>query len=316
MSQAIHPDHPLPSARTDADRAAAAPLTPQTASPSYRLAYTDDDFLLRQELRPVRMQLELLKPDLELSDRLVESTIVVFGSARVLDPQIARDLVNAAEQALAGAPGDPGLKAQHETARLSVERSRYYDMARSFGRLATEHGQAGGRRDFVIITGGGPGIMEAANRGAADAGGISVGLNIVLPREQAPNRYITPELCFRFHYFAMRKMHFLMRARALVVFPGGYGTLDELFEALCLLQTGKIAPIPVLLVGRDYWERLIDFEMLATEHMIDPRDLALFEFVDTAQAAWDRVAAHYSLARDLPPGPMAERPCAGSEPAA
>jgi hypothetical protein len=300
MDEAPAHDAQIPSAAEDLRHARHVPATPQTRSRSYQLAFADTEFLLRDELRPVRLQLELLKPELELIARRIESTIVVFGSARVLDPErVAHDL-EAAELASAAHPEDAQLRAELAAARRRMEQARYYEEARDFARIVTAAGQQQGTRRFVVVTGGGPGIMEAANRGAHDAGGMSIGLNIVLPHEQAPNRYITPELCFQFHYFALRKMHFLMRARALVVFPGGYGTLDELFETLCLIQTGRKRRMPVLLFHRAWWQRLIDFAMLVEEGTIDGADLDLFRYVETAGEAWQVIAEHYGLAAANP----------------
>ncbi len=288
---------PFWSAREDAAHASRARPTAQTRSASYRLAYADPDFLLRDELRPVRLQLELLKPELVLREHGIESTLVVFGSARVPSPEAAREGRRRAEAALARAPDDPERRKRLRSWRRREAQSRWYAEARRLAQLVSRYGQGEGSRRFVIVTGGGPGIMEAANRGAHDVGAQSVGLNITLPREQLPNPYITPGLCFQFHYFALRKMHFLMRARGLVVFPGGFGTLDELFETLCLIQTGKLAPIPVLLFDRSYWQRVIDFEAMVEEGMIDPEDLRLFCFVESAEEAfarldrmWDRSA--------------------------
>jgi uncharacterized protein (TIGR00730 family) len=288
------PSITLPTAREDAERAAETRSTPQTRSAAYRLAYTDVDFLMRDEARPVRLQLELLKPELELIDQRVDSTIVVFGSARIFDPESAALRLAEAEAALAAAPDDADAQAAVACCRRALDRSRYYEEARRFGRIVSEQEQDERLRCFVIVTGGGPGIMEAANRGAADADALSIGLSITLPHEQAPNPYITPELSFQFHYFALRKMHFLMRAKALVVFPGGFGTFDELFETLCLIQTGKIRPMPVMLFGRAFWDRVIDFEALVDEGVISRTDLDLFTFVDSAEEAWARISAHYA----------------------
>ncbi len=291
------PEHAtLPSAREDVARVREVPATPQTLSPSYRLAFTDTEFLLREELRPVRLQLELLKPELELLSRGIESTIVIFGSARIIEPQAAAQRRRAAEAASAAVPDDRGL-AQIAKAAGKLERlARNYDEARRFAELVSTPRRPDGQQRYVIVTGGGPGIMEAANRGAADAGAISIGHNIVLPHEQAPNPWITPELCFQFHYFALRKMHLLTRAKALVVFPGGFGTLDELFETLCLIQTGKSRPMPVLLFDRAYWQRIISFDTLVEEGVVDARDLGLFSFVETADEAWARIERHYATA--------------------
>ncbi len=253
---------------------------------AYRLAFTDSAFLLREELRPVRMQLELLKPELVQREQGVESTIVIFGSSRIVPPEQAAAALTAAQ-----GNGDAAALRRAETAAAM---SRYYEEARRFAALTTERSRAHATPIYVV-TGGGPGIMEAGNRGAFDVGGKSIGLNIVLPHEQAPNPYITPELCFQFHYFALRKMHFLMRSIALVCFPGGFGTLDELFETMTLVQTGKSRKRPILLFGREFWQRLIDFEFLVETGMIGPDDRDLFRFVETAEEAWDFLAAHYDF---------------------
>jgi len=271
----------FPSADEDARRAE-KPLPP-AQSASFRLAYQDPEFLLRDELRPVRLQLELLKPELILQEHHIESTIVVYGSARTLPPDVARAALAAAEARLAAEPGNAELRGAVHAAERRVAYSRYYEEARRLGRLV---GQNSDDRHCVVATGGGPGIMEAANRGASEAGALSIGFNIVLPHEQLPNPYITPELNFQFHYFAIRKMHLLMRAKTLVAFPGGYGTLDELFETLTLIQTGRVRHIPVLLFGREFWERVIHFQVLADEGTIAPEDVDLFRYVDTAEEAW------------------------------
>lgn len=287
----------LPSAREDLQRVQdEVPDTPQTRSASYRLAFSDQDFLLDDATRPIRLQLELMKPELKLKEAGIESTIVVFGSARIPSQEQAERGLAGAREAYARAPNSDDERLSVERAERLLARSRYYEQARRFGRIVSEAGQQGGKRRFVIVTGGGPGIMEAANRGAAEAGAMSIGHNIVLAHEQAPNEYITPELCFQFHYFAVRKMHLTMRARALAVFPGGYGTLDELFETLCLIQTGKIKRrMPVLLFGEDYWKRLINFEAMVEEGVIDRADLDIFTFVETADEAWKVIRAHYGL---------------------
>lgn len=255
--------HPFRHSREDASAANLIPDTPQTRAPAYRLAFTDADFLMREELRPVRLQLELLKPQLILDERGIESTVVMFGGARIPEP------------------------AKKDTAKTPqlAELSRYYDEARTFARLMTERSMEAYGREYVICTGGGPGVMEAGNRGAHEAGGQSIGLNIVLPHEQAPNAYITPDLCFNFHYFAIRKMHFLMRAKAVCVFPGGFGTLDEMFEALTLIQTHRMKPIPLILFGREFWQSVINWEMLAEAGTISREDLELMSFVETAEEA-------------------------------
>lgn len=275
----------FPSAREDAKSAERCVPCKQTLSPSYRLAYRDDDFLLRDELRPIRLQLELLKPELILQEHKIEYTVIVFGSARIPEPAVARKELKDATAALTREPSNKELERKVKKMSRVVENSKYYAEARKFAFLISQTARAPENSNLVIVTGGGPGIMEAANRGAHDTGAESVGLNIVLPFEQKPNEYITPELCFQFHYFAIRKMHFLMRARALVVFPGGYGTLDELFETLTLIQTKKIKPIPVLIFGRVFWERIINFEALVDEGVISPEDTMLFRYVETAEEA-------------------------------
>ncbi|MGD9205025.1 MAG: TIGR00730 family Rossman fold protein [Desulfobacterales bacterium] len=257
--------------------------SPQCLSASYKLAYQDDDFILRDELRPVRLQLELLKPELILQENHIESTVVIFGSARILDPETAKAQLVSAETEYRKNKTDDVLRRKLDIARRALANSQYYDEARKLGGLISNHT---GKDKMVVITGGGPGIMEAANRGAHEAGIPSIGMNIVLPFEQAPNPYITPELCFQFHYFAIRKMHLLMRARALVVFPGGFGTLDELFETLTLIQTQKVTSIPILLFGKAFWQRVINFDALIEEGTISPKDLDLFQYVESAEEAW------------------------------
>jgi uncharacterized protein (TIGR00730 family) len=264
-------------------------------SPAYRLAYEDVEFLRDDELRPVRLQLELLKPEQYLRRHDIRSTVVVFGSARILPPNVAQEQLDNLLQRQA-AQESRGLDAAVAQARKQLHYSAYYEEARRFAQILSRRFQVEGCREFVMVTGGGPGIMEAANRGAHDVGMRSVGLNIALPREQAPNPYISPELCFQFRYFALRKMHFLLRAKALVAFPGGYGTLDELFEALTLVQTGKIARIPIVLVGTSYWRRAVDFEFLIEEGMISPEDADLFHTVDSAEAAVEVLCRFYHRA--------------------
>lgn len=262
-------------------------------SQSYIPADRDLAFLQREELRPFRLSLELLKPELIQKEEGIRSTIVVFGSARLLEPEVAREQLSRIEAELRAVPDDPALKQAHALAQRQVALSPYYDEAREFGRLVSSTCQTDERCDFVIVTGGGPGIMEAANRGAADAGAKSIGLNIILPHEQYPNPYVTPALCFQFRYFALRKMHFLLRAKALVAFPGGFGTLDELFETLTLLQTGKASGVAVILVGRAYWDRLIDWQLLVDEGFISPGDLNLFQYAETAHEAWDLIVRRH-----------------------
>jgi uncharacterized protein (TIGR00730 family) len=253
---------------------------------AYRLAFTDSDFLLREDLRPVRMQLELLKPELVQNEQGIESTIVIFGSARIPAPDAAAEALKAAQAA--------GDAAAVRRAQMAVTMSRYYEEARRFAALVTTHSR-GHDKPIYVVTGGGPGIMEAGNRGAFEVGGKSIGLNIVLPHEQSPNPYITPELCFQFHYFALRKMHFLMRSIGLVCFPGGFGTLDEMFEVLTLQQTGKVRRRPIVLVGREFWARLIDVPWLIETGMISEGDENLFRTVDTAEEAWAVLATHYGF---------------------
>ncbi|SFR01316.1 TIGR00730 family Rossman fold protein [Poseidonocella sedimentorum] len=254
---------PFPDADKDRDIARDIPDTPQTRAPAYRLAFDDAEFMGRPELRPVRLQLELMKPELILQELGIETTIVLFGGARI---------------------PEPALKHTARTPKLA-ELTAYYDQARRFARIMTEHSMREGGKNHVIVTGGGPGVMEAGNRGAMDAGGRSIGLNVVLPHEQTPNPYVSPELCFNFHYFGIRKMHFLMRAEALCIFPGGFGTLDELFEALTLIQTRRMKPVPVLLFGHEFWEGVINFKALAEAGTIADADLALFKYVETAEEA-------------------------------
>ena len=262
-----------------------ASSTAQTRSPSYQLAFRDTEFLLRQELRPVRFQLELLKTEMLLDEANIGSTLVCYGSARIPAPDHVEGLLASATT--------PERKKVAE--RLAAN-AKYYEEARKLARIASECAIVErGERQFVICSGGGPSIMEAANRGAADAGAESIGLNIVLPHEQAPNTYVTPRLAFQFHYFALRKMHFLLRAKAVAVFPGGFGTFDEFFELLTLIQTGKMKPIPLLLFGSEFWNRVINFEALADEGVINHDDLKLFTPVETADAAWAEICRFYDL---------------------
>jgi uncharacterized protein (TIGR00730 family) len=260
----------------------------QITSSAYRLAYDDLDFMMRQELRPIRLQLELLKPELALSEHGIESTVVIFGSARILSTEAASYELTAAEDHLNSEPQNPQAHQMREHAKKTAERSRYYEQSRHLSRIITE-ANLKKENPVVVVTGGGGGIMEGANRGASEVGGKSIGLNIVLPHEQLPNPFVTPELCFQFHYFAIRKMHLLMRAKALVVFPGGFGTLDELFEALTLIQTKKMNVIPIILFDKKYWQRLINFEMLVEEEMISQEDLTLLAYAETAQEVWDKI---------------------------
>ncbi|MAA71526.1 MAG: TIGR00730 family Rossman fold protein [Bermanella sp.] len=283
MSNKKTPSCFFPSAAEDAKHACQSEKTHDT----YRLAYSDDGFLLRDDLQAVRLQLEWLKPDILQEEQGIESTVVIFGGARFCEPDKANMKLEEANKALALSPSDEQLIAAHRKAKILVKNSRYYDDAHRLSKKITRKSLDNGGNEYVIVTGGGPGVMEAANRGAFDLGGKSIGLNIVLPFEQVPNQYITPELCFQFHYFALRKMHFLKRAVALIAYPGGFGTLDELFETLTLIQTRKIKPLPVVLIGKEYWNRLIDFNFLVEEGAITKEDLALFKIVDHVEEAWD-----------------------------
>ncbi len=282
----------FPSAAEDANYARDIKETPQTASSSYRLAFTDEDFMLQNELRPVRLQLELLKPEMAMLEREIDATVVIFGSARIPEPNEAARLHNEAQAALAAKPDDKALAKRLLVAKKQQELSHYYDEARKLAALIAMDAKASKKPRLHVMTGGGPGIMEAANRGADDVGEESIGLNIVLPHEQSPNAWITPDLSFRFHYFAIRKMHFLMRAKALVVFPGGFGTLDEFFEALTLIQTQKVKNLPVLVFGKSFWESVINFNELAEQGMISEEDLKLFSYVESADQAWSIIRQH------------------------
>ena len=266
------------------------------ASPSYRLAEEDVAFLNSDEVRGPRLQLDYLKPELMMEQRAVRQTIVVFGSTRIPEPAASKRRLAALRAEQAGDPAGSDLARRIAVAERLLAKSYYYDVAREFGRLVGRSGTNAQIHDLVIMTGGGPGIMEAANRGADDAGAKSVGLNIRLPREQYPNPYITPDLCFCFHYFALRKLHFLLRARALVAFPGGYGTFDELFEALTLVQTRTIKPLPIVLVGDEYWRQAINIDFLIAEGTIDPEDRELFWYAETAQEIWDGILHWYEAA--------------------
>lgn len=268
---------PLVDSHQAKSQAEGVPQTPQSMSPTYRLAYADDDFLTREELRPIRLQLELLKPEMMLAERGITSTIVLFGGARIPEP------------------GGDAWAAKNETQRRNLTAaSIYYEEARKFAKLCSQHSAQSGYKEYVVTTGGGPGVMEAGNRGAADVGAPSIGLNIVLPHEQAPNLYVTPELSFNFHYFAIRKMHFLVRAKAVVVFPGGFGTMDELFETITLMQTGRMALVPLILFGEKFWRTVVDFEALAEFGTIAPDDVDLVQFVETADEAWAIIEKFYA----------------------
>ena len=269
---------PLRTSVQDVAASKRAPSTPQTQSSAFRLAFADDEFMTSEDTRGVRFQLEYLKPEFRLRERGINSTVVLFGGARI------------------PAPGMPAWAAKNEVQKRNLEAaSRYYDEARRFAQLASFTSKALDFKDYVVVTGGGPGVMEAGNRGAADVGAPSIGLNIVLPHEQAPNLYVTPDLSFNFHYFATRKIHFLMRAKAVAVFPGGFGTLDEFFETLTLIQPGRMDKIPLLLFGAEFWSKVINFEALAEAGTIAPDDPKLFSIVDTAEEGWDIIRQFYNL---------------------
>jgi uncharacterized protein (TIGR00730 family) len=296
MADAVPPKRIFPSSKIDAKAAEHVPSVPQTESDAYKLAFQDMDFLLREDLRPVRFQLELLKPELFLQEARIGSTFIFYGSARIPWPDMADSLIEAATN-----------DEQRKVAERLKAKSRYVEIARELATLASNcNCDSEGQRHFVVCSGGGPSIMEGANRGAWEAGQESIGLNIVLPHEQLPNRYVTPELSFQFHYFALRKMHFLLRARAVAVFPGGYGTFDEFFELLTLIQTGKVRPLPILLFGREFWNRVINFEALAEEGVIAPHDLELIHWSEDAQEAWDYVIHFYE--RNPNPAPVQTAP--------
>jgi uncharacterized protein (TIGR00730 family) len=283
MTDPVPPKRIFPDAKVDAKAARHVPSSPQTESAAYKLAFQDTDFLLREDLRPVRFQLELLKPELLMNEARIGSTLVFYGSARIPEPSMADTLV-------AGATDDE----QRAIAERLKAKSHYYEVARDLARLASKcEPDEVGQRQFVVCSGGGPSIMEAANRGAVEEGVETIGLNIVLPHEQLPNRYVTPDLSFQFHYFALRKMHFLLRARAVAVFPGGFGTFDEFFELLTLIQTGKVRPLPVLLFGRDFWTRVVNFDALVEEGVIAPHDLEIFHWCEDAESAWQFVQDFY-----------------------
>ncbi|UVO50062.1 LOG family protein [Sphingomonas sp. SUN019] len=293
MTDTKVPSRVFPRARQDAATADAGISTPQTESPAYKLAFQDMDFLLREDLRPVRFQLELLKTELLLDEAHIGSTFVMYGSARIPEPSKAQAMLDMATD-------EQGRR----IAERLVAKSKYYDMARELGRLVSNFPRdEAGKRHFVVCSGGGPSIMEAANRGASDVHAESIGLNIVLPHEQAPNPYVTPALSMQFHYFALRKMHFLLRARALAAFPGGFGTFDELFELLTLIQTGKVKPIPVLLFGREFWEKVVNFDALVEEGVVSERDLGIFTYVESAAEGWAVVQDFYRKRQEQEPTP-------------
>ena len=274
----------FPSARDDAHAASLHVDSPQCLSASYKLAFQDHEFLLKDELRPVRLQLELMKTELVQNEMHILSTIVIFGSARMVDRETAEARLVSARSAARDNEQDAEIQRRLKQAQRDVDNSHYYEEARRLAGFISQHSS---RDRLVVVTGGGPGIMEAANRGAYESGSQSIGLNIVLPFEQEPNPYITPELSFQFHYFAIRKMHFLLRAKGLVIFPGGFGTLDELFETLTLIQTRKIKPMPVLLFGQKFWQNIVNFDALVEEGTVSPDDLNLFRYVESADEAWE-----------------------------
>jgi uncharacterized protein (TIGR00730 family) len=300
MTDAVPPKRIFPTSKVDAQAASHVPATPQTESSAYKLAFQDTEFLLREDLRPVRFQLELLKPELLLNEAEIGSTFVFYGSARIPSPDMADALVAAAT--------NPD---QEKIAERLKAKSKYYEVARKLAQLASTCGcDEEGKKHFVVCSGGGPSIMEAANRGASDVGRESVALNIVLPHEQMPNRFVTPDLSFQFHYFALRKMHFLLRARAVAVFPGGYGTFDEMFELLTLVQTGKVRPLPILLFGKDYWNRVVNFEAMVEEGVVAPHDLDLIHWCEDAEEAWEFVQKYYERTPAAPrqQAPLANEP--------
>src|SRR3954453_18605365 len=291
MTQPHPPKRIFPTSEVDARAAEHVPAIPQTESSAYKLAFQDSEFLLREDLRPVRFQLELLKPELLLNEADIGSTFVFYGSARIPSPHMAAPLVAAATN-----------EQQERIAERLKAKAHYSDIARELAKLASQCGcDDEGKRHFVVCSGGGPSIMEAANRGAAEVGQESIGLNIVLPHEQMPNRYVTPDLSFQFHYFALRKMHFLLRARAVAVFPGGYGTFDEMFELLTLIQTGKVRPLPILLFGKDYWNRVVNFEAMVEEGVIAPHDLDLIHWSEDAGEAGELGTNYYAAPPRGPP---------------
>jgi uncharacterized protein (TIGR00730 family) len=264
---------------------------------SYRLAFLDLDFIRREDLRPLRFELELLKPEILFSEKGIRSTIVVFGGTQIVHEQAATELLGEWRKRQQASPDDPAIAREAIRCERLLAKAHYYDECRQFARLVSEHNKKYGDGEFIVMTGGGPGIMEAANRGAHDVNSESIGLNITLPFEQVPNPYITPGLCFQFNYFAIRKMHFLLRAKALVCFPGGFGTLDELFTVLTLRQTERMQNIPTILYGRKYWKRAVDFQFLADEGVVRDDHLELFQYADSPQEAWQIIADFHQAPR-------------------
>ncbi len=301
MQHKSHSQHPLPKERDtklpwqsppksiELDSRAKENLEAIVNSPTYKKAMDDREFLLEEATLPIRLQLDYLKVEEVLQRFGIEKTVVVYGSTRIVEPRLARSRLEEIEREMANGGSSQELEKKFKRAEKIVQKSKYYDMAREFGSIVGSAGGGAEDNRVTLMTGGGPGIMEAANRGTFDVGANSIGLNITLPHEQFPNPYITPDLCFLFHYFAIRKLHFMKRACALVIFPGGYGTLDELFEALTLIQTRKIAPIPVVFVGEEYWSRVIDFEALEDEGVIDSEDRDIFWYANSAKEAWDGI---------------------------
>ena len=273
-------------------------------SPTYRRAEDDPDFIKSHELRPMRLAMELLKPEIVQQKRGIHSTVVLFGGTRVVDKHDAERRLARAKRELEADPKNPKRQRDVRIAERILAKTPYYEEARRFAQMASSQETSNGLKDWVIVTGGGPGIMEAGNRGAAEVGAPSIGLNITLPHEQAPNPYITPDLCFQFHYFAIRKMHFLIRARAMLAFPGGFGTMDELFETLTLVQTRTMQPIPIVLFGREYWERIVTFDAFVEEGTISPEDLNLFSYAETAEEAWEIIHDWYDTHSPPKKGPI------------
>ncbi len=289
-----HPSRPFRSAKQELQHATRPSVSPSAKSSAYRLAFTDQEFLLRRELRAVRLQLELLKPELILHDQRIKSTVVIFGSARIPEAEQTKKHLHELQEKLNRHPQDEKLMKKIAIAERVLAKAWYYEEARRLGKIISLEGKDELGNPYVISTGGGPGIMEAANRGAYEVAAKNIGLNIVLPMEQDPNHYITPELCFQFHYFAIRKMHFLIRAKAAIFFPGGFGTFDELFEVLTLVQTKKIDPMPIILFGREYWQRVVNFDTLIDEGVISPEDINIFEYAETAEQAWEKIKSFYT----------------------
>ena len=280
-------------AKEDIEAAEIITKSPQTCSSCYKLSYADQEFLLRDELRPLRLQLELLKPEILLTEQKIFSTVVVFGSTRIQEPAFAKSKYDESVKLAESDPDNSELQKKTKISKRLLEKSKYYELAREFSKLICQNKEDLFGHSLVVVTGGGPGIMEAANRGSYEYGAPTVGLNITIPQEQLPNTYVTPELCFQFHYFALRKMHFLLRAKALAIFPGGFGTLDELFETLTLMQTGKIKEMPIILFGKEYWDNIVNFTAMVEEGVISESDLSYFHFAESAQHGWEYIQNFY-----------------------